>query len=107
MNLRAMGDLEMQPSGFATTIGLSSFPARNVWINPHRLQVNGLACYKLQGEPEVDVRLNGADGFDGPGNGMPMRFRFCSRQNNPSFLSRFGYMEQQQAIKSKLKVPGL
>ena len=30
-------------------------------------QVNGLACFTLRGQPQrVDVRLNGADGFQNP-----------------------------------------
>lgn len=34
---------------------------------PRQRLVNGLACFSLRGQPgPLDVRLNGADGFDAP-----------------------------------------
>jgi len=71
--------------------------------HPQRLQVNGLACYKLQGDPKkLDVRLNGADGFDGP---TVCQCDFIFALDRRKLHSSLGSVtwERQQAIKSKLK----
>ena len=84
-------------------IGLLFSPGRNAWNHPQRLQVNGLACYKLQGDPKkVDVRLNGADGFEGP---TVCQCDFIFVLDKATLHSCLGLVtwERQQAIKSKLK----
>lgn len=71
--------------------------------NPQRLQINGLACNKLQGDPKkLDVRLNGADGFDGP---TVCQCDFIFVLNKTALHSCLGSVtwERQQSIKSKLK----
>lgn len=71
--------------------------------HPHRLVVNGLACYKVQGEPKkLDVRLNGADGFDGP---TVCQCDFIFGLEKAKLHSCLGSVswERQQAIKAKLK----
>ena len=56
-----------RPPGFARDHWFVILSGEERLDHPQRLQVNGLACYKLQGEAKrLDVRLNGADGFDGP-----------------------------------------
>ena len=71
--------------------------------HPHRHQVNGLACYKLQGDlKKLDVRLNSADGFDGP---TVCQCDFIFALDKTKLHSPEGSVswERQQVIKSKLK----
>jgi hypothetical protein len=92
-----------RPPGFARDHWFVILSGQERLDNPQRLQVNGLACYKLQGPlKKLDVGLNGADGFDGP---TACQCDFIFAVEKTSLHSRLGIVtwERQQAIKSKLK----
>jgi hypothetical protein len=91
------------PTGFARDHWFVILSAQERLDHPHRLQMNALACYKLQGPPKkLDVCLNGADGFEGP-TVCQCDFIFILEKN--ALHSKIGLVswERQQAIKSKLK----
>jgi hypothetical protein len=103
MNFRQWEIWKGRPTGFERDhwFVLLSSPER--LDHPHRLQVNGLACYKLQGDPKrLDVRLNGADGFEGP---TVCQCDFIFPLEKSKLHSCLGSVswERQQAIKAKLK----
>lgn len=67
------------------------------------LMVNGLACFSLRGEPrKTEVRLNGADGFDGP---TVCQCDFVYPLVKVKLHTRLGSVgwERQMQIKSRLK----
>ncbi len=103
MNLRQWEIWKCRPPGFARDHWFVIFSGQERLDNPQRLQVNGLACYKLQGDPKkLDVRLNGADGFDGP---TVCQCDFVFVLDKKDLHSCLGSVtwERQQAIKSKVK----
>ena len=92
-----------RPAGFERDHWFIIISGQERLDHPHRLLVNGLACYKLQGDAKkIDVRLNGADGFDGP-TVCQCDFIFpLEKRTLHSCLGSVSW-ERQQAIKSKLK----
>jgi hypothetical protein len=103
MNLHQWEIWKCRPPGFARDHWFVLLSGQERLDHPHRLQINGLACYKLQGEPKkLDVRLNGADGFDGP---TVCQCDFIFILDKSALQSCLGAVtwERQQAIKSKLK----
>jgi hypothetical protein len=61
MNIRQWEIWKSRPLGFAPGHWFVIFSEQERLEHPHRLQINGLACYKLQGDTKkTDVRLNGA-----------------------------------------------
>ncbi len=103
MNVRQWHIWKCRPPGFEREHWFVILSGQERLDHPQRLQVNGLACYKLQGDPkQLDVRLNGADGFDGP-SVCQCDFIFAlDRRKLHSSLGSVTW-ERQQAIKSKLK----
>ena len=92
-----------RPAGFSRDHWFVIMSGQERLNNLQRLQVNGLACYKLQGgAKKLDVRLNGADGFDGP---TVCQCDFIFALDKATLHSCLGSVtwERQQAIKSKLK----
>jgi len=103
MNVRQWQIWKCRPPGFEREHWFVVLSGQERLDHPQRFQVNGLACYKLQGDPkQLDVRLNGADGFDGP-TVCQCDFIFAlDRRKLHSSLGSVAW-ERQQAIKSKLK----
>jgi hypothetical protein len=92
-----------RPPGFARDHWFVIVSPQERLDHPHWQQANGLACYKLQGEAKrLDVRLNGADGFDGPTVCQCDLIYTMEKKMLHSCLGSVGW-ERQQAIKSKLK----
>jgi len=92
-----------RPPGFTRDHWFVILSGQERLDHPHRPQINALACYKPQGEPKkLDVRLNGADGFDGP---TVCQCDFVFILDKSALHSSLGSVswERQQAIKSKLK----
>jgi len=103
MNLHQWEIWKCRPVGFARDHWFVLLSGQERLDNPQRMQVNGLACYKLQGDPKkLDVRLNGADGFDGP-TVCQCDFIFILDKNSLHTCLGSVTWERQQAIKSKLK----
>ena len=103
MNIHQWEIWKCRPPGFARDHWFVILSGQERLDNPQRLQVNGLACYKLQGDPKkLDVRLNGADGFDGP-TVCQCDFIFVLEKTNLHSCLGSVTWERQQAIKSKLK----
>jgi len=103
MNVRQWQIWKCRPPGFEREHWFVILSGQERLDHPQRLQVNGLACYKLQGDPKkLDVRLNGADGFDGP---TVCQCDFIFALDRRKLHSSLGSVtwERQQAIKSKLK----
>jgi hypothetical protein len=103
MNVRQWQIWKCRPPGFERDHWFVILSGQERLDHPQRLQVNGLACYKLQGDPKkLDVRLNGADGFDGP---TVCQCDFIFALDKGKLHSSLGSVtwERQQAIKSKLK----
>ena len=103
MNVRQWEIWKSCPPGFARDHWFVVLSAPERLDHPHRLQLNGLACYKLQGPlKKIDVCLNGADGFDGP---TACQCDFIFVLDKAALHSSLGQVswERQQAIKSKLK----
>jgi len=103
MNVRQWQIWKCRPPGFEREHWFVILSGQERLDHPQRLQVNGLACYKLQGDPkQLDVRLNGADGFDGP---IVCQCDFIFALDRRKLHSSLGSVtwERQQAIKSKLK----
>jgi hypothetical protein len=103
MNLQQWQIWKSRPPGFARDHWFVILSGQERLDNPQRLQVNGLACYKLQGDAKkLDVRLNGADGFDGPTVCQCDFIFVLDKRDLQSCLGSVTW-ERQQAIKSKLK----
>ena len=103
MSLRQWQIWKCRPPGFERDHWFVLLSGQERLEHPHGRQVNGLACYKLQGDPKkLDVRLNGADGFDGP---TVCQCDFIFALDKTKLHSSLGAVswERQQAIKSKLK----
>jgi hypothetical protein len=103
MTLRQWEIWKCKPAGFERDHWFVIISAQERLNHPHRLLVNGLACYKLQGAlKNLDVRLNGADGFDGP---TVCQCDFMFVLEKAKLHSSLGMVswERQQAIKAKLK----
>jgi len=65
--------------------------------------LNGLACFTLRGEPsKIDVRLNGADGFDRP---TVCQCDYWFPLPKSSLKEKLGVVgfERQQQIKTRLR----
>lgn len=89
MKLRQWEIWKCNPPGFERDHWFIIISAQERLDHPHRLLVNGLACYKLQGEPKkLDIRLNGADGFDS----LSVRFHVHPREIKIAFLSGSGFV---------------
>ena len=55
------------PPGFETPHYFVIISSQERCDNERLIALNGLACFTLRGDPaKVDVRLNGADGFERP-----------------------------------------
>ena len=103
MNVRQWQIWKCRPPGFEREHWFVILSGQERLDHPQRLQVNGLACYKLQGDPKkLDVRLNSADGFDGP---TVCQCDFIFALDRRKLHSSLGSVtwERQQAIKSRLK----
>jgi len=103
MNVRQWQIWKCRPPGFEREHWFVILSGQERLDHPQRLQVNSLACYKLQGDPkQLDVRLNGADGFHGP---TVCQCDFIFALDRRKLHSSLGSVtwERQQAIKSKLK----
>ena len=103
MNVRQWQIWKCRPPGFEREHWFVVLSGQERLDHPQRFPVNGLACYKLQGDPkQLDVRLNGADGFDGP---TVCQCDFIFALDRRKLHSSLGSVtwERQQAIKSKLK----
>lgn len=71
--------------------------------SPKLIQVNGLVCYTLRGEPfKTDVRLNSADGFAAP---TVCQCDLVFVLDKRTLYDRAGIVswERQQQIKTKVK----
>jgi hypothetical protein len=67
MNVRPFEVWKAMPPGFERAHWFVIVSPAELCAAPSELQVNGLACFSLRGQPAaIDVRLNGADGFAGP-----------------------------------------
>jgi len=103
MNLHQWEIWKCRPAGFARDHWFVILSGQERLDNPQRLQVNGLACYTLQGDPtKLDVRRNGAGVFDGP-TACECDFIFVLAKTNLHSCLGSVTWERQQAIKSKLK----
>ena len=103
MKLQQWQIWKSRPPGFAGDHWFVLVSGQERLDDPRRAQINGLACYKLQGDPKkLDVRLNGADGFDGP-TVCQCDFIFVVDKSNLHSCLGLVTWERQQAIKSKLK----
>lgn len=103
MTIRQWQIWKSRPPGFERDHWFVIISAQERLDHPHRLQVNALACYKLQGDPKkLDVRLNGADGFDGA---TVCQCDFIFILDKSKLHSCLGVVswERQQTIKAKLK----
>jgi hypothetical protein len=103
MTLRQWEIWKCKPAGFERDHWFVIVSGQERLDHPHRLLINGLACYKLQGDlKKLDVRLNGADGFDGP-TVCQCDFLFVlEKAKLHSCLGTVSW-ERQQTIKAKLK----
>jgi hypothetical protein len=103
MSLHQWEIWKSRPPGFARDHWFIILSGQERLDNSHRLLVNALACYKLQGDAKkLDVRLNGVDGFDGP-TACQCDFVFILDKTNLHSCLGSVTWERQQAIKSKLK----
>ena len=103
MNFRQWQVWKCRPPGFERDHWFVLLSGQERLDHPQRAQVNGLACYKLQGAlKKLDVGLNGADGFDGP---TACQCDYIFSLDKSKLHSSLGSVswERQQAIKSKLK----
>jgi hypothetical protein len=103
MTLRQREIWKPRPPGFERDHWFVILSAQERLDYPHRLLVNGLACYSLHGEPKkLDVRLNGADGFSAP---TVCQCDFIFPLEKSKLHSCLGSVswERQQAITAKLK----
>lgn len=70
--------------------------------SPTHWQVNGLVCFTVRGPMRsTDVRLDSADGFQGPTACQCDLIYFLDKRHMHSSLGSVSY-ERQQAIKRKL-----
>lgn len=103
MNLRQWQIWKCRPPGFERDHWFVLISSQERLDHPHRLQVNGLACYKLQGNVKnFDIRLNGADGFDGPTVCQCDYIFSLDKSKLHSCLGSVAW-DRQNAIKAKLK----
>jgi len=103
MKVRQWEIWKCRPPGFERDHWFVVLSGQERLDDVRRFQVNGLACYKLQGNPKnLDVRLNGADGFEGA---TVCQCDFIFALDKSKLHSCLGAVswERQQAIKSKLK----
>jgi hypothetical protein len=92
-----------RPPGFEADHWFVVVSSQERLDSPRHHQVNGLACFTLRGHPSlVDVRLNGADGFDHPTLCQCDLLYLLDKTRLHSCLG-FVSWERQQQIKSKIK----
>jgi hypothetical protein len=92
-----------RPAGFEKDHWFVIVSGQERLDSPRHNQVNGLACFILRGGPmKIDVRLNGADGFDAP---TVCQCDLLYSINKSLLHSHLGSVswERQQQIKSKIK----
>jgi hypothetical protein len=103
MKLRQWEVWKTKPAGFEKEHWFVLISGQERLDAPKYHQINGLVCFTLRGAPlSTDVRLNSADGFQGPTVCQcDLSFLLDKRQLH----SKLGIVscERQQAIKSRLK----
>jgi mRNA-degrading endonuclease toxin of MazEF toxin-antitoxin module len=103
VNVRPFEGWKCLPPGFETTHGFVVVSPPEICSEPTEGVVNGFACFTLRGLPaRVDVRLNGADGFERPTVGACDFFHVLEKR---ALQDRLGAVtwERQQQIKAKVK----
>jgi mRNA-degrading endonuclease toxin of MazEF toxin-antitoxin module len=103
MKMRQWEIWKARPPGFERDHWFVIVSGQERCEEPRQLLVNGLACWTLRGDPrKVEVRLNGADGFEVP-TVCQCDFLYSLPKN--ALHTKLGTVtwERQQHIKSKLK----
>lgn len=103
MKLRQWEILKAKPPGWQSDHWFVVVSCQELLDAPQELQVNGLACFTLRGQPKSwDVVLDSADGLE-RATACPCHLMFIlDKKNLHSSLGLVSW-ERQQQIKSKLK----
>jgi mRNA-degrading endonuclease toxin of MazEF toxin-antitoxin module len=103
MNPRPFEVWKTRPPGFETDHWFVIVSPPEVCSSDREFAVNGLACFTLRGEAQkVDVRLNGADGFDRPTVCACDHFYHLDKRRLSDSRGPVSF-ERQQQIKARLR----
>jgi hypothetical protein len=103
MKIRQWEVWKCKPMGFEKEHWFVIISGQERLDDPRYPQVNGLACFTLRGQPQkIDVRLNGADGFESPTVCQCDLLYFIDKSKLHSSLGMISW-ERQQQIKELIK----
>ncbi len=103
MNPRQFEIWLARPQGFEQAHYFVIISGNERCANDKLSAVNGLACFTLRGEPsKIDVRLNGADGFERP---TVCQCDYLFPVPKSSLKEKLGVVgfERQRQIKTRLR----
>ena len=101
MNPRQFEIRKAKPHGFEQAHYFVIISGNERCANGRLSALNGLACFTLRGEPaKIDVRLNGADGFERP---MVCQCDYLFPIPKSALKEKLGMVgfERQQPIKTR------
>lgn len=103
MNPRQFEIWKAKPAGFETAHWFVISSGAEWCADARQMAVNGLACFSLRGEStKLDVRLNGADGFERPTVCQCDYLFPLPKSSLRDKIGAVGY-ERQQQIKARLR----